>query len=221
MPTYIATINTTQEGYIANFPDFPELEAQALSLDAVRIEAQGILEEHLATTFDDLPAQISTLEDVAAKHADKLLIALNVNQPKSRSVRINITIPEDILIAVDRSAKAHGMSRSRLLTKAVEATMTGQGHDGIKIPLSEDVLTAVDRAAKAHDMNRIPLLIKLIESGISGKGHDGIKLPLNDEILAAVDKAAEAHDMNRIPFLIGVIKVAVGLSEGHGKKHSH
>ncbi len=221
MPTYIAAITPDTEGYLVTFLDFPELKTNGATLDAARTEAQGTLEEHLATAFDNLPATICSLEDAAAQKPGALLIALTASQPKSRSVRINITIPEDILTAVDRSAKAHGMSRSRLLTKAVEATMTGQTHDGTKIILSNEILAAVDRSAKAHDMSRAAYLSKMVEASVTGKGHGGIKIPLSDEVLAAVDKSAKAHDMNRVSFLSGVIKVAVGLREGHHKSHGH
>ncbi len=215
MPTYIAAITPDTEGYLVSFLDFPELKTNGATLDAARIEAQGALEEHLATAFDNLPATICSLEDAAAKNPGALLIALTASQPKSRSVRINITIPEDILTAVDRSAKAHGMSRSRLLTKAVEATMTGQTHDGTKILLSDEILAAVDKSAKAHDMSRAAYLSKMVEASVTGKGHGGIKIPLSDEILAAVDRSAKAHDMNRIPLLVKLVEAGI-TGKGHG-----
>lgn len=178
MPTYIAAIVPQAGGYRATFADFPGLEAQGASLDALRIEAQGVLEEHLATTFDpEAPPKASSLEDAAAQApAGATLLALGVNTPKSRAVRINITIPEDLLAAADRSAAAHGMSRSRFLAKAVEAVVTGKGHGGIRIPLQDEVLAAADKAAEAHGLNRLPFLIGIIETAVGlRKGHGKAK----------------------------------------------
>ncbi len=174
MPTYIATVTPQAGGYQAKFTDFPGLEAQGASLDAVRIEAQGILEDHLATTFEqDALPKASSLEETAAQApAGATLLALSVSAPKSRAVRINITIPEDLLAAADRSAGAHGMSRSRFLAKAVESVVTGKRHGGIQIPLKDEVLAAVDKAAEAHGLNRLPFLTGVIEVAVGvRKGH--------------------------------------------------
>jgi len=173
MPTYIAVVTPQNQGFRATFPDFPGLEAEGASLDAVRIEAQGMLEEHLATSFEETPQQRPrSLDEVPAPAPGAVLLALGVQTPKSKAVRINITIQEDLLQAVDRSAAAHSMSRSRFLAKAVESVVTGRRHGGIQIPLKEEVLAAADKAAETHNMNRTVLLAGLIEVGLGlKKGH--------------------------------------------------
>jgi predicted RNase H-like HicB family nuclease len=219
MPTYLAIVTTEPAGFRATFPDFAGLEAQAATLEALRMEAQGVVEEHLATAFEDA-ARLTpkTLDEVAPSAPGAVILALGVQTPKSKAVRINITIQEDLLQSVDRSAAAHNMSRSRFLAKAVESVVTGRRHGGIQIPLSEEILTAVDRAAKAHHMNRIAFLAKSIESVVTGRRHGGIQIPLSEEVLAAADKAAEAHNMNRVPLLAKLIEVGLGLRKGHGHK---
>jgi predicted RNase H-like HicB family nuclease/predicted DNA binding CopG/RHH family protein len=180
VPNYITVISRSGSNYTAKFPDFPALEAQGSSLEEIRLEAQGILEEHLATTYEEGKALAAlTLDEIAAKAPPgAVLLALCVNAPKSRAIRINVTIPEDLLQAVDRAATAHSMSRSRFLANAVEAVVTGRRHGGVQIPLSESVLAAVDKAAAAHDMNRTTFLARIIEVGVGvreghgrGKGH--------------------------------------------------
>jgi predicted DNA binding CopG/RHH family protein/predicted RNase H-like HicB family nuclease len=183
MPNYIAIITRNAESHVATFPDFPDLKASGATLDDVRLEAQGILEEHLATTYEEGKTLVArSLDDVAPKApTGAVLLALSVTPPKSRAVRINITIPEDLLQAVDRSAAAHSMNRSRFLAKSVEAVVTGHRHGGIQIPLSDEVLRAADKAAAAHDMNRTTFLARIIETGVGlreghgkrqGHGHD-------------------------------------------------
>jgi predicted DNA binding CopG/RHH family protein/predicted RNase H-like HicB family nuclease len=175
MPTYLAVVTPEPQGFRATFPDFPSLETRAATLDAVRIEAQGLVEEHLATAFGETAgAAPRTLDEVAALAPGRVLLALGVQAPRSKAVRINITIPEDLLQAVDRSASAHSMSRSRFLAKAVEAVVTGTGHGGVRVRLSESTLAAADQAAGTHQMDRGAFLAGLIEVGLGlREGHGG------------------------------------------------
>ncbi|HWQ10855.1 MAG TPA: type II toxin-antitoxin system HicB family antitoxin [Holophaga sp.] len=173
MLTHIAVIARKAKGYQATFPDFPGHEVEGATLEEVRIQAQGALEEYLATNFEEgKTAKAKSLDEVALKAEGGILLALSVNEPKSRAVRINITIPEDLLAAVDRAAEAHDMSRSRFLAKAVEAMVAGRRHGGIQVPLSEEALAAVDKAAEAHHMDRPRFLSGLIEVAVGlRKGH--------------------------------------------------
>lgn len=174
MTNFITVITRNGSDYLANFPDFPTLTANGSSLEEVRLEAQGALEEHLATTYEEGKQLVAlSLDEVAPKAPPgAVLLALCVSAPKSRAVRINITIAEDLLQAVDRAAAAHSMSRSRFLANAVEAVVTGRRHGGIQIPLSDTVLAAVDQAASAHNMNRTTFLAGIIEVGVGlRKGH--------------------------------------------------
>jgi predicted RNase H-like HicB family nuclease len=174
MSTHIAVLTCQGQGFAASFPEFPGLQAEGATLEEVRIRAQGALEEHLATTFEEgKPAVPRPLDEVVPEApAGAVLLALSVKAPKSKTVHINITIPEDLLVAVDRSAEAHDMSRSRFLAKAVEAVVTGRRHGGIQIPLSKEALAAVDKAAEAHHMDRPTFLSGLIEVAVGmRKGH--------------------------------------------------
>jgi predicted RNase H-like HicB family nuclease len=177
MPTYLAIASPASKGFSATFPDFPGLEAQGDTLDALRVEAQGVIEEHLATAFEAASSLTpKTLDEIAPVQGGAVILALGAQMPKTKAVRINITIQEDLLQSVDRSAAAHNMSRSRFLAKAVEAVVTGRRHGGIQIPLSDAVLAAADKAAEAHKMNRTPFLAGIIEVALGlreghGKGH--------------------------------------------------
>lgn len=228
MPTHIAVITRDAKNYKAVFPDFPDLEAESGSLDGLRTEAQGRLEEHLATAaYDESHTRKAlTLDEVAAQYSKKstdiILLALSAQSPASKAVRINITIPENLLQAVDRSAEAHSMSRSRFLARAVEAVVTGKRHQGIQIPLRDEVLATLDKAAEAHKMNRIPFLTGLIEVslGLRRGHHSGIRLQLKDDLAEALEIGAKAHNMDRQDFIASLLEVGLGLKKGHGK-HKH
>ena len=63
------------------------------------------------------PTQLDRIVlDPDVVEAARLLIRV---EPASRSVRVNITLPEDLLAAVDRFAARAGFTRSGLLAQAV------------------------------------------------------------------------------------------------------
>jgi hypothetical protein len=67
----------------------------------------------------ELIPEASRLEDIMKDYSDALsFIVVPVSLPESRSVRINITIPENILHDIDAYAKSHGLSRSSFLAKS-------------------------------------------------------------------------------------------------------
>jgi predicted RNase H-like HicB family nuclease len=129
MPTYLAVLKSTPRGFRATFPDLPAVRAEGATLEAVRVEAQAALEEHLAGNASSA-AEPRTLDQIAPLAPGAVVLALGVHVARSKAVRINITIPEDLLAAVDRAAEAHSMSRSRFLALGVEALVAGGGHAG-------------------------------------------------------------------------------------------
>jgi hypothetical protein len=54
-------------------------------------------------------------------------VAILVRAPDRhiKSVRINITLPADVLSEVDRYAEAHGLTRSGFLARAAKREMAG------------------------------------------------------------------------------------------------
>jgi metal-responsive CopG/Arc/MetJ family transcriptional regulator/predicted RNase H-like HicB family nuclease len=173
MAAYTAVITRCGDRFHAVLADFPALVADGATIEEARTRASRALEDHLATVgADTVPTRARPLDAVLAEvTGTAIVVELAVTSPKSPSIRINITIPENLLTAVDRAAEAHGMSRSRFLAKAVEAVVTGQRHQGIQIPLDDETLAAVDRAAEAHQMNRVPFLSALIKSTVTRTAH--------------------------------------------------
>jgi len=68
---------------------------------------------------DAVPAP-SSLEDVMAEpeNRDGVAILVTLKAQSSKSVRINITLPEDVLQTIDTFAEANGLSRSGFLARA-------------------------------------------------------------------------------------------------------
>ena len=120
---YPAIIEKGPNGYGVIFPDLPGCvsagdtvheaacnaeEALAMWLDLSTEHGDAIPEPGNLDTTPDWLADI----DIAAR----ILVRC---ETKSRSVRVNITLPEDLLQAVDRYAERHGFSRSGVLAQAV------------------------------------------------------------------------------------------------------
>jgi len=173
MPTHVAVVRSENGSFSATFPDYPQVTVDAATAGEALDRSRDALEEHLATLpLDRRVATPATLPEVLAGLAGPAAaVEITVQPPRGPAVRVNITLPEDLLRAVDAAAQAHSMPRSRFLARAVEAVITGERHDGVRVPLDEDVLRAVDAAARAHDMNRLRFLARLIETGVTRTRH--------------------------------------------------
>jgi HicB_like antitoxin of bacterial toxin-antitoxin system len=69
----------------------------------------------------------STLEEVMSDPDNRsgvaILVSVKTEQP--RAVRVNVTLPEDVLEQIDRYAEAHGFTRSGLLAQAAKKLTAG------------------------------------------------------------------------------------------------
>ncbi len=126
MATYIAVVHKDPNSdFGVSFPDFPGCitagttidEAKDMAHDAISLHIKGMLEDG-----ENIPAP-SKLEEIIddPDHMDAVAILLvSVSETKPRSVRVNITVPEDMLRKIDTVAKKKGMSRSSFLVHAAQ-----------------------------------------------------------------------------------------------------
>lgn len=124
MANFVAFIHKEPEsGYGVSFPDLPGCitvgntleEARALATEALALHIAGMIE-------DDTPVpEPSTMDDLVAEYEAEKPIAMLLIQAgeTSKSVRVNISLPEDVLRKVDHYAESHGYTRSGLLLTAV------------------------------------------------------------------------------------------------------
>jgi len=113
--------------YGVSFPDFPGVVTAAATLDEARALAEEALAFHpegLAEDGDAIP-EPSSLEAVMAEpnNRDGVAILVAVNGDASRSVRVNITLPHELLAQIDRYAQLHGLTRSRFLAQAAKGVL--------------------------------------------------------------------------------------------------
>ena len=130
MANYIAVVHKDPESdFGVSFPDFPGCitaggtidEAKDMAHDALSLHVNGMLEDG-----ENIPSP-SKLEDVMDdpdySNAAAIMV-VSVSETKPRSVRVNITVPEDMLRRIDNTAKKRGMSRSSFLVHAAQNAIT-------------------------------------------------------------------------------------------------
>ncbi len=126
MRQYIALIHKDGDSdFGVSFPDLPGCVTAGATLDEARDLAAEALAFHLEGLEQDGEAipEPSSLESVMADPENRdgvaILVAVAPNAPV-KTIRINITLPEDVLNAIDTYAEANGYSRVGLSRKGGE-----------------------------------------------------------------------------------------------------
>jgi predicted RNase H-like HicB family nuclease len=123
MTAYIALIHKDADSeFGASFPDFPGCVTAGSTLDEVREMAVEALTLHIEGMLEDgvpLP-EPSSFEAVMAERENREAVALFVTPRPvaTKAIRVNVTLPEDVLTAIDRFAADHGLTRSGFLARA-------------------------------------------------------------------------------------------------------
>ena len=123
MNSYIALIHKeSNSDFGVSFPDLPGCitagatlqEARALAAEALAFHMEGMAEDGVVAP------EPSRLEAIMEQRENRDAVAILVDLPPTaaRSVRINVTLPVDVLGAIDRFASAHGLTRSAFLARA-------------------------------------------------------------------------------------------------------
>jgi len=132
MANYLAIIHKDPKSdYGVSFPDFPGCITAGGSIDEAKEMAQDALALHIqgmAADGEKIPAP-SKLDDILAQpdYSDATaVLVVSVADPKPRTVRVNITLSENVLRKIDRIAKKRGMSRSSFLVHAAEKAIASR-----------------------------------------------------------------------------------------------
>lgn len=119
---YPAIVERGADGFGVHFPDLPGCTSAGDTLQEAARNAEAALQGHAEVSADhgeELPPP-SLLDDVAAEagvnEAARLLVRVELPE---RAVQVSITLPEDLLAAVDRYAQRMGYTRSGLLAQTV------------------------------------------------------------------------------------------------------
>jgi hypothetical protein len=105
----------------------PGVVTAGTTLDQARDMAEEALALHLQGLIEDgetIPGP-SSLEEIMSDPENRsgVAILVPVKSDPPKSVRVNVTLPEDILEQIDSYAEAHGFTRSGLLAQAAKKLM--------------------------------------------------------------------------------------------------
>ncbi len=128
MRQYIGLIHKdARSDYGVSFPDFTGCITAGRTLDEARAMAEEALALHIEGMAADGEAipESSSLESVMSdtENRDGVAILVRVASPVAKTVRVNITLPEDVLNAIDNYSENHGLTRSGFLAKAAKDSM--------------------------------------------------------------------------------------------------
>lgn len=131
MRQYIGLIRKeATSDYGVSFPDFPGIATAGTSLDDARAMAEEALAFHIEGLVEDGEAipEPSSLDAVMSDPDNRdgvaILVAVKTDAPKC--VRVNVTLPEDVLAQIDRYAASRGFTRSGFLAQAAKRAIAGE-----------------------------------------------------------------------------------------------
>jgi predicted RNase H-like HicB family nuclease len=125
MRHYIGLIHKDADSdFGVSFPDLPGLVTAGTTLDEARDMAEEALALHLEGILEDGASvpEPSSLEVIMADPENRsgVAILVSVKDDHPKIVRVNVTLPGDVLEQIDKYAETHGYTRSGLLAQAAK-----------------------------------------------------------------------------------------------------
>jgi len=144
---YIAYLHKDKTSdFGVSFPDFPGCVTAGRTLEEARTLAVEALTLHMAGMLEDgevLP-EPSTLDQLARDPAMRGAVAFLVSAaPAEKTVRINITARESQIEAIDKLARARGMTRSAYMVQSA-----------VRVAAKPKRLTAAHRSAAVRPRSK-------------------------------------------------------------------
>jgi predicted RNase H-like HicB family nuclease len=131
LTTYIALLRKDPgSDFGVDSPDFPGCITAGSALEETRLMAQEALEGHIECMLElgQLITEPSALDDVMAdpENAEAIPFLVAVSDHRPRAVRVNLTMSEADLGALDALAKKQGKSRSAVLAEAARRMIAAE-----------------------------------------------------------------------------------------------
>ena len=131
MTTYIALLRKDPDSdFGVDFPDFPGCITAGSTLEETRHMAAEALQFHIEGMLEEgLPVPPpSALDAIMAdpENAEAIPFLVAVSEHRPRAVRVNLTMSETDLEALDAFAKKQGKSRSAVLAEAARRMIAAE-----------------------------------------------------------------------------------------------
>jgi predicted RNase H-like HicB family nuclease len=125
---YIGLIHKDADSdYGVSFPDLPGVISAGSDLDEARAMAAEALALHVKGLTEDGEAlpEPSSLEEIMAnrENTDAVAVLIPVPSVAPKSVRVNVTLPSDVLEQIDKHAEREGFTRSGFLAQAARKAL--------------------------------------------------------------------------------------------------
>jgi predicted RNase H-like HicB family nuclease len=122
----VALIHGEPGSYGISFPDVPGCISAGDTLDETLANGAEALAFHLEGMAEDgenapIPRSLDAIKgdpEFAFEFSEPHVVALVPYDPPTRSIRINVTMEEQLVKAIDRAAKREGGTRSGFLAQA-------------------------------------------------------------------------------------------------------
>jgi len=128
-PVYVH-LGDENHAHGVTIPDFPGCFSAADDWDLLPNAIQEAIELYCEGEDMDIPAP-TPLEKLIANTDYEggawMLVDVDVSRLSTKPVRINISLPENLVQSIDRYAKAHHLTRSGFLAKAALAEIQKDG----------------------------------------------------------------------------------------------
>lgn len=128
-PVYVH-LGDTEHAHGVTFPDFPGCFAAADEWDGLPAAVQEAVQAHFYGEPDAVPAPTPmTLlaHDPRYQGGAWLLVDVDLSRIEGRAVRLNVSLPANLVKQIDAWAGAHHMSRSGFLAQAAQQAMRQPG----------------------------------------------------------------------------------------------
>jgi predicted RNase H-like HicB family nuclease len=129
MGTYIALLRKEKDSdFGVDFPDFPGCITAGKTLEEAHRRAAEALKFHIKGMLEDGDAipEPSSLDEIMADAVNTGAVPFLVTVPDTKTKRVNITLPQNDLEAIDDYARRRNMSRSAFLLEAAKRAMTAE-----------------------------------------------------------------------------------------------
>ncbi|MBW8445634.1 MAG: type II toxin-antitoxin system HicB family antitoxin [Arenimonas sp.] len=135
MQHYIGLIHKDADSdFGVSFPDFPGAVTAGIDLDDARRMAEEALALHVEGMVEDGEAipEPSSLDVIMSdpENREAVAVLIPLKSAAKKAVRLNITLPEDVLREIDTYAEANGLTRSGFLAQAALHQMRGEKNSG-------------------------------------------------------------------------------------------